>query len=125
MAEEGMENHEAEFATLADLCELGAPVTKFYPQINKQMRFKPSLPMDRLMYLQDRYNLSAGRGKRDTKGFMIAVLKDVLVTPRITTPDDERALAKANSAVLFDILGDVLGRNDESFQAIKEDMGES
>lgn len=125
--EEGFEKAGGEqFASLADLCEIGAPVTKVYPQLgNLAIQFKPTLPMDRYLFLQERHNLAGGKGKRDTRGFMVAVLKDVLVQPRITTPDEERAILKANSAVIFDILADVLGRNDESFQAIKEDMGES
>ncbi len=123
--EEELKAGEEQFASLADLCEIGAPVTKVYPQIGKALKFKPTLPMDRYLFLQERYNLAGGKGKRDTRGFMVAVLKDVLVEPRIVTPDDERAILKANSAVIFDVLADVLGRNDESFQAIKEDMGES
>ena len=116
---------EVKLASLADLCEIGAPVTKVYPQIGKAVKFKPTLPMDRYLYLQERFNLTGGKGKRDTKGFMVAVLKEVLVAPKLVTVDDERAILKANSNVIFDVLGEVLGRNDESFQAIKEDMGES
>lgn len=123
--EEELKSGEEQFASLGDLCEIGAPVTKVYPQIGKLIQFKPALPMDRYLFLQERYNLAGGKGKRDTRGFMVAVLKDVLVQPKIVTPDDERAILKANSGVIFDVLADVLGSNDESFQAIKEDMGES
>lgn len=123
MDEQGGANPQ--LATLADLCELGVPVDRYYAQIGKTVRFKPAIALDRLLALQQKYNMiTGGRGARDSRGFLMAVLQEVLVVPAIKTPEDVRILGKANAAVLLDILGDVLGRNEESFQAVVEDLGE-
>lgn len=124
MAEE--QKVQGDFATFADLCESGKFVDKYYPQIGKTIRFRNFIPLDRLLQLQARYNMLTGRaGQRDSRGFLVAVLKEVLVIPRVETADDERLLLKANSAVLLDILGEVLGTQEESFRAVVEDLGES
>jgi hypothetical protein len=121
---EGQEQ-ETKFATFADLCESAKFVDKYYPQIGATVRFRNFIPLDRLLQLQARYNMLMGRqGQRDSRGFLVAVLKEVLVIPRVQTAEDERLLLKANAAVLLDILGAVLGTQEESFQAVVEDLGE-
>lgn len=113
------------FATLADLTEGNKFEERFYPQLQAKIRFRTFIALDRLLYLQQKHQmLTGGRGVRDSQGFLAAVLKDVLVNPRIQTAEEERLLLKANATVLLDILGTVLGANEQSFQAVVEDLGE-
>lgn len=117
---------EDRFATFEDLCESGKFVDKFYPQIGAKVRFRTFIPMDKLLQLQARHNmLTTGRGRRDSRGFLIAVLKEVMVEPRVDTKEKERLLLKSNAVVLLDILGEVLGPQEESFKAVVEDLGKN
>ncbi len=113
------------FATLADLTEGNKFETRYYAALGASIKFRTFIALDRLLFLQQKHQMiSGGRGQRDSRGFLVAVLKDVLVNPRIATPQDEQLLLKANATVLLDILGTVLGANEESFQAVVEDLGE-
>lgn len=118
------EPEEERFATMEDLCEGAKFVDKYYPQLQAKIRYRNFIPLDRLLQLQAKHNmLTGGRGQRDSKGFLISVLKEVLIVPRIQTPETERALLKGNAAVLLDVLGEVLGQQEESFKAVVEDLG--
>lgn len=113
------------YATLADLTEGNKFEERFYTALGAKIKFRTFIALDRLLYLQQKHQmLTGGRGVRDSQGFLVAVLKDVLVQPRIATAEDERLLLKANATVLLDVLGTVLGTNEQSFQAVVEDLGE-
>lgn len=114
---------EQKFASLADLCEGARFIDQYFPQIDATIRYSTYVPLDELLKLQARFNMMGGRGRRDSQGFLVAVLEKVLVKPRIQTPEDKRLLLKGNAAVLLDILGNVLGTQEESFKAVVEDLG--
>jgi hypothetical protein len=61
--------------------------------------------------------------KRDSRGFMISVLANALVAPKVTTPAHERMLEKANFAILNQILLDVVGAESKELEAVREDVG--
>lgn len=117
---------ETQYATLADLCEGAQFEDKFFPQLGKAgatIRYRKFMPLEKLLQLQAKHGMFAGRGRRDSRGFMLAVLEEVLVRPRIQTPDERRLLLKGNATVLLDIIGEVLGTEEESFKIVREDLG--
>jgi hypothetical protein len=116
---------EDRFATFEDLCEGARYVDKFYPQIGGKVSFRTYIPLDKLLQMQARHGMLGGRGRRDSKGFLVAVLKEVLINPRVDTQDKERLLLKSHASVLLDILGEVLGTQEETFRTVVQDLGEA
>ena len=111
-------------ATWDDLCQSAEVIDKYYPSIDATVRFRSSIPMERILQLQARFGMSGGRGRRNSKGFFIAILKEALIEPAVASKADERLIMKMNSRIGFDIIGEVMGAGDESYQAMVEDLGE-
>jgi len=113
---------DVRLATWDDLACSPNVVDKYFASIDKTVQFREFIPMERLLELQTRFGMTGGRGRRNSKGFFIAILKEVLVSPAIKTKADERLVMKANSKVMMDVVGEVLGAEDESFRALQEDL---
>jgi len=115
---------QPEYATLEDLTEANRMMERVYPQLDgKMVKFNAFTSVDLMLELQSRFQMG-DRTSRRTKGLVKEVIARVLVEPRI--PQDKKHLVlKMNAAVIFDILGLVMGANSEEFQAAKEDLGES
>ena len=123
-------SEEKQYASLGDLCEAGRFVDKFYPDLGRGgawVRYNTFIAMDVMLAVQAKYQMMSGTAsKRNSRGFIMDMLKRVLVKPAIRTDEDARLLLKANSRVLLDILGEVLGKDDEAFKTAVEDIsGES
>ena len=113
---------DGQLATWDDLACSPTVVDKYFASIDKTVQFLEFIPMERLLQLQTRFGMTGGRGRRNSKGFFIAILKEVLITPAIKSKADERLVMKSNSKVMMDIVGEVLGAEDESFRALQEDL---
>ena len=121
-ARDEVAEQEGQLATWDDLARSPNVVDKYFASIDKTIRFREFIRMERLLQLQTRFGMTGGRSRRNSKGFFIAILKEVLVEPAVKTKQDERLVMKSNSKVLMDIVGDVLGADDESFRALQEDL---
>lgn len=115
---------EEKWATWEDLCEGGRVVEKYDPRVGAKIAYTTYIPLDEMLRLQGRHGMMEARGQRDSKGFLVSVLKAVLVRPKVTTPEHERLLLKSNAFVCLGILGEVMSENSEVFKAVVEDLGE-
>ena len=123
IVDDAVEREKPEFATWSDLCEGGRVVDKFYPQLGKTIRFNTFIAYDDGMRLIRRYSIdNADPRKRDSEGYMLAVLEKVMIEPRLTQAD-RNAAKKAHLGVLLDILKEVLGENTEAFKTVVGDLG--
>jgi len=112
-----------EFATWADLCEGGRMVDKYYPQIGKTIRFNTYIPMEEGLALTRRFGMdNSDPRKRNSEGYMLAILEKVMINPRLTQAD-RQAAKKAHMGVLFDILKEVLGEDTEAYKTVVKDLG--
>jgi len=112
------------YATLEDLCEGNRLVEKTYPQLGgRTIRFNTYIPWDEGLRIQRKHHMDGAPNKRDSEGYLLEVLQRVLVHPQIATPADRQALRKSHQGVLFDILAEVLGRDDETFKKVISDLG--
>ena len=124
VVEEGTPEEQSEYATLPDLCEGNRLVEKTYPQLGgKTIRFNTYIPYDEGMRIQRKHQMDGPANRRDSEGYLLEILEKVLINPRIVTPADRQALRKAHQGVLFDILAEVLGRNDETYKKVVADLG--
>ena len=115
---------EREFATWENLCESkDRVVDKYLPALGRWVRYRDFLPLDKVTRLQQQFGMTGGR-KRDSVGFMVALLKEVMVEPKIRTKADEMAARKADARALLVIVGDVLGEEEESYKILRGDVGE-
>ena len=115
---------DVKLATWDDLCQSAQVVDKYYPSIDASIRYRASMAMERLLQLQARFNMTSGRGRRNSRGFFVAILKEVLIAPAVKSKADELRIMKMKSSIGFDIIGEVMGVGDETYQAMVEDLGE-
>jgi hypothetical protein len=121
--DDALAGEKPEFATWSDLCEGGRVVNKFYPQIGKTVQFNTFIAYDAGMHLIRRYSIdNPDPRKRDSEGYMLAVLETVMIKPRLSQAD-RQAAKKAHLGVLLDILKEVLGENTEAFKTVVSDLG--
>ena len=110
-------------ASWDDLCE--APPLKElvleFPAGRKKVAYRPFISLERQIALSDRYNMGNAK-RRNSKGYMVAVLKEVLVVPRIETAAHERLVLKARSDLLLQVLSDSVGSDSEEMEALREDL---
>ncbi|MBN1610373.1 MAG: hypothetical protein JW940_27340 [Polyangiaceae bacterium] len=122
----GAQMEEYEEATWEALCEpppVKSLVIDFGPNHGKLLvKYRPFLSFERHQQLSRKFKMD-DPAKRDSRGFMIAVLADVLTAPRVTTPQHERMLGKANFAILNQILLDVVGAESKELEAVRDDLG--
>lgn len=115
---------ERTWASWENLCEQkDRTVDKFLPKLKVWVRYRDFIALDRLMGIQRKYGMVGG-GKRDVTGYMVALLRAVMVHPKIRTEADARAVKKADGRAMLMIIGDVLGEEDESYIALREELGE-
>jgi len=115
---------EVKYATLADLCEGKRFVEKTYPQLGGlTILFNTYIPWDEGLHIQRKHHMDGAPNKRDSEGYLLEILERVLVNPRISDANARQALRKAHQGVLFDILAEVLGRDDDTFKKVVSDLG--
>ncbi|MFH1268190.1 MAG: hypothetical protein ABIK89_20925 [Planctomycetota bacterium] len=126
--EPAFEPGDVALATWDELCEPGPvrhKVIDFGPGVGKrQVEYRPFLSFEDSQRLSEVYQMG-DRKKRQTMRYMVAVLKRVMVSPRIETPVHERLVLKARADVLLEILGETLGSDSDEMEALRSDLGGS
>ncbi len=84
----------------------------------KTITYLNKIPLDKAIALETRY---MKQGASDTLGFMVAILKEVLVRPALTE-DALRAVMKADASLVMGIFTDVMGKGRA--EAIAKGLGE-
>lgn len=89
----------------------------FVPKFGKYVEYRTFVPLDIMASIQARYMTD----RKDYLAYMLAILKYVMVAPTITTPEAERAVSKADSGLVLQIVGDVV--NSKEAEEIKSGLG--
>lgn len=113
------------FATLEDLCEPLKPRTIIVETGNgpRRVTYMPHLSADKLTALQTKHRGRGRRAQMDTAGFMMDVVKECMISPRIKTMKELRAFRKGVSgSFVVNLLNQVV--DTDSFEEMQDDLGE-
>lgn len=80
----------------------------FLPKFGKYVIYRTMIPLDVMARIQAQH---AGKRFEDVMARYVAILKYVLINPAVKTPEAERALVKADSATFFEVMNDVLSKD--------------
>jgi hypothetical protein len=123
---EPVDDESIPFATLEDLTEPPKPKTVVIQTGNGQRRvtYIPYLSVDKLAAIQAKHRPKGRRGEIDAAGFMMDIVEACLITPRVKTPKQLRALRKGGSgSFVTNLMNEVV--DTEFFEEIKDDLGEA
>lgn len=112
------ETHE--YATWADLCE-PPPIKEVKLKNGKWIKYHPWMPMEKMAEIQRK--ASKGRRRVDQAMFMLLVLQEVMIEPKVKTEQDRRAALKADSSVILGVINTVV--DTDTMDRIKDELGES
>ena len=103
--------------------ELSTPsITTLHIGNGKYVQHLSFVPFDKLIEFQAKHGLGTPHN-RDLLGYMIEILKYVMVKPKIASPEEARAAAKGNSTLLLGIIESVASKKDA--EEIREQLGKS
>jgi hypothetical protein len=115
-------------ATWEALCDAGPVREKIIdfgePYGRMVVKYRPFLSLEKSTRLADRFHMG-DRKRRNSRGYMVAVLKEVLIAPRIQTQREEQLALRARSDVLLELIGETIGSEGEEMEALKSDLGNS
>jgi hypothetical protein len=114
---------DATWEALCEVPEVKEIVADFGPRYGRMvMKYRPFLSFERHQALSRKHHMDDAK-KRNVKGFMVDILRDVLVAPRITEDRHERLVMKARFDILNKIILDTIGSEAEEMDAIREELG--
>jgi hypothetical protein len=96
------------------------PETKriFVEKFGKYVEYLSSIPLDKMAEIQTRY---AGSTSGAALNRMMAILEHVMIRPALTTQEAKRAAIKGDSALIYQIVGDVV--NAETAKEFADQLG--
>lgn len=106
---------DQEFLTWGETTEIKTK-RLYIDKYRKWIEYLDRVPLDEMVKIQARY---LGGGRKDMAGYMIAVLKYVMITPKVTS---DNVLMKADSGLLLTIVGDVV--NQKEADDMRDGLGE-
>lgn len=90
----------------------------YIAKYKKWVEFLSFVPLEDMAELQAKY---MANNKKDYLGYSLAVLQAVMVNPPLKTIEAARSLKRADSGVLFEIVGRVVSTQEA--EAIEENLG--
>jgi hypothetical protein len=102
--------------------ELSTVQTKrlYLPAFDKYIIYRTTIPMDKMAEIQAKYD---GKQSQAILGRFVEMLKYLIVEPAIRTPEAERAVLKADSGLLLQIINEAV--TPQQREEFKQNLGEA
>ncbi len=92
----------------------------YLPAFNKYILYRTTIPMDKMAEIQAKWS---GQSSQAVLGRFIEMLKYLIVEPAIRTPEAERAVLKADSGLLLQIINEAV--TPQQREEFKQSLGEA
>ncbi len=120
-----VEEQEPGFVTLEDLCgedvERDQEVRPLERYGGKLIRFRTRVPLTMIIGAQKRY--MSGK-RKDSEGFIMALLKYLLLDPKVTTKAEVDMLRQADGKLMLDIINTAVGNVSDLQEDAEDEAGE-
>lgn len=119
------ENDGIPFATIADLCQPPMPKTIIVPTGNGSVKIKymPYLSYDKLSMLQERHKPRRPGAQTDQRAFVMDVISEIMIEPKVKTEADKRAFLKgASGSLVLNLVNGVI--DTSAFEEVRKELGE-
>jgi len=120
-----VEDKGTEFVTLEDLCgeniERDQETRPLERYGGKLIRFRTRVPLQTIISAQKRY--MSGKHK-DSEGFMLALLKYLLINPRVTSQAEVDLLKQADGKLMLEIINTAVGDMSDLQEEAETEAGE-
>ena len=120
-----VEEQEPGFVTLEELCgedvERDQETRPLERYGGKLIRFRTRVPLQVIISAQKRY--MSGK-RKDSEGFMVALLKYLLLEPRVTTKAEVDMLRQADGKLMLDIINTAVGNVSDLQEDAEDEAGE-
>lgn len=120
----GTTSEVKQFVTLEQLCSEDAQrdqAEKYLERYGGWIRYRTRVPLDMLLRAQKRF--MSGK-KKDNEGFFVFLLRYLLLSPRVDTDEQARALLKADGRVMVEIIGQAVGNVSDMQEEAADEAGE-
>ena len=120
-----VEEQEPGFVTLEDLCgedvERDQEVRPLERYGGKLIRFRTRVPLTMIIGAQKRY--MSGK-RKDSEGFIMALLKYLLLDPKVTSKAEVDMLRQADGKLMLDIINTAVGNESDLQEDAEDEAGE-